>query len=99
MLLQSYVVAAPLLSLLLLQVLGLGVAGIDLWQAFGLAIWLGLGLVAMFATALLFRRFRRTRDTFAAKLVDALSLGSLSRAQRAADAAAAADDADLRDAA
>ncbi|WP_257388584.1 hypothetical protein, partial [Tahibacter caeni] len=98
-LLQSYVVAAPLLSLALLQTLGLGLAGVDLWQTLGLAIRLGLGLVAVLAMALLLRRFRRARDTFAARLVDALSLGSLSRAQRMIDAAAASDAADRRDAA
>lgn len=98
-LLQSYVVAAPLLSLMLLQTLGLGVAGIDLWQTLGLAIWLGLGLIALIATALLWRRRRRAPIGFAARLVDALSLGSLSYAQRAIEAAAATDDEDLRDAA
>ncbi|HVH35473.1 MAG TPA: hypothetical protein VM847_15310 [Tahibacter sp.] len=98
-LLQSYVVAAPLLSLMLLQTFGLGVAGIDLWQTLGLAIWLGLGLIALIATALLWRRRRRAPIGFASRLVDALSLGSLSYAQRAIEAAAATDDEDLRDAA
>lgn len=98
-LLQSYVVAMPLLSLTLLQTLGLGLAGVDLWQSLGLAIWLGLGLVAAFALALLFRRRQRAPAGFAARLVDALSLGSLSLAQRAIDAAAATGDDELRDAA
>lgn len=99
-LLQSYVVAAPLLSLMLLQTLGLGVAGIDLWQSLGLAIWLGLGLIALIAMALLWRRRQRTPIGFAARLVDALSLGSLSLAQRTLQAAAATgDDEELRDAA
>ncbi|MBN8738519.1 MAG: hypothetical protein BGP24_11380 [Lysobacterales bacterium 69-70] len=96
-LLQSYVVAAPLLSLALLQTLGLGLAGIDLWQSLGPALWLGLGLIAVIAMALLFRRRQGAPAGFAARLVDALSLGSLSRAQRAADAAAG--DENLRDAA
>jgi hypothetical protein len=99
-LLQSYVVASPLIALALLQTLGLAAAGIDLWQTLGMAVWLGLGLVALFAMALLHRRWRRERGAFAARFVDALSLGSLSRAQRAIEiAAATADEDDRRDAA
>lgn len=99
-LLQSYVVASPLIVLALLQTLGLAAAGIDLWQTLGMAVWLGIGLVALVAMALLHRRWRRERDAFAARLVEALSLGSLSRARRLADiAATAADGNGLRDAA
>lgn len=89
-LLQSYVVASPLIVLALLQTLGLAAAGIDLWQTLGMAVWLGIGLVALVAMALLHRRWRRERDAFAARLVEALSLGSLSRARRLADVAATA---------
>ncbi|HSX60917.1 MAG TPA: hypothetical protein VLF18_12010 [Tahibacter sp.] len=98
-LLQSYVVAAPLVSLALLQTLGLGLAGVDLWRTLGVAVWLGLGVVATIAMSLLYRRWRRRREGFAAPLVDALSLGCLSRARRAAEAIGDAGDDAHRDAA
>lgn len=99
-LLQSCVVASPLIVLALLQTLGLAATGIDLWQALGTAVWLGLAVIALAAMALLHRRWRRERDTFAQRFIEALSLGSLSRARRLADLlAAAADRNDPRDAA
>lgn len=100
-LLQSYVAASPLLALALLQVLGLALAATDLWQSLGLALWLGLGLVAGFASALLLRQWRRQPQHFVARLVAVLSLGGQSATQGVLDAAAAMQDTDatLRDAA
>ncbi|MCQ4166142.1 hypothetical protein [Tahibacter harae] len=91
-LLQSYVVALPLLSLALLQVLGLALAAADLWQLLGLATWLGLGVPALIASVLLYRHWRRAAPHFAARLVEALSLGSLHRAKAVIRASSAADD-------
>ena len=91
-LLQSYVVATPLLVLALLQVLGLGLGAVDLSRTLGLAVWLGLGTLALLAMALLWRRWRRQGSSFAGAAVEALSLGSLSRS-RALAAAVGADEA------
>lgn len=99
-LLQSYIVAAPLLSLALLQVLGLALAATDLWQLLGLAIWLGLGVLALIASTLLYRRWQRSPRHFAARLVEALSLASLARAQAVISASStAAEDEAQREAA
>jgi hypothetical protein len=99
-LLQSYVAASPLLVLTLLQTLGLAIAHVDLWQTLGLSIWLGFGATAAFAMTLLFRQWRRRREGFAIRFVDALSLGAQTRTRHAIDLATAThDDADLRDAA
>lgn len=91
-LLRCYIAAAPLLALALLQVLGLAVASVDLWQSLGLATWLGLGLIATVATALLWRQWRREPQRFAARSIAALSLGSLARVQSVIDAVAALED-------
>lgn len=95
-LLQSYIVAAPLLSLALLQVLGLALAATDLWQLLGLAIWLGLGVLALIASTLLYRRWQRSPPHFAARLVEALSLGSLSRAWAVISASSTAGEAEAQ---
>jgi hypothetical protein len=85
--LQSYVVASPLLVAALVQVLGLAFAAVDLWQSLGLAVWLGLGAIVAIASTLLFLRWRDRRDAFASSAVDALSLSTLDRSGRLADAA------------
>lgn len=91
-LLQGYVIAAPLAVLALLQTAALGVAGVNLWQWLGLAAWIGLGSVALIATALLYRRRQRAPRRFAAAVVDALSLGSIDAVQRVIDAVNEAHD-------
>ena len=88
---QSYVVASPLLVVALVQVLSLAFAAIDLWQSLGLAVWLGLGAIVAIAITLLFLRWRERRDAFATSAVDALSLATLERSNRLADAAISAD--------
>lgn len=85
-LLQGSVIAAPLVALALLQSATLGIARVNLWQSLGLAAWVGLGSVALIATALAFRRRQRAPRRFAAAAVEALSLGSIDAAQRVVDA-------------
>lgn len=91
-LLQSYVAASPLLALALLQVLGLGLASVNLWQSLGMALWLGLGLVAVAAAALLTRQWRRDPSRFAAAGMALLSAGGLAPVQALIDAAAGIGD-------
>ncbi|MBL8296702.1 MAG: hypothetical protein JNN30_00005 [Rhodanobacteraceae bacterium] len=76
------------------------VIGVDLWPTLGLAIWLGLGLVAVLIMAMLYQDWQHARSRFAMRLVDALSLGSLSQTQHAIDLAVdVSPDDDLRNAA
>ena len=90
-LLQTYLIASPLLVAALLQVLGLAFAMVDLWQSLGLAQWLGLGAIVTIAITLLFLRWRRRRDAFASAAVEALSLATLDRSADVAEAAIAGD--------
>jgi hypothetical protein len=96
LLLQSFVIAAPLLLAALVQVLGLALARIDIVQALGYALSLGLGLAAAALSALLWRRRQRDKASFAAALTEALSLRTLRRSHRLAQWPQAQDEAPRR---
>lgn len=82
---QRTLTLAPLLLLLLAQMLGKVVLGANLGALIGIGACLGLGLVALCATAWLVRRHRRDPDAFARRGVALLTLGAAGLARRLAD--------------
>jgi hypothetical protein len=82
---QRTLVFAPLLGLLLAQVLGKALFGVNLAALLGTGTAAGLGLLALGATLWLARRRRRDPVAFAARGVSVLTLGAAGLARRLAD--------------
>lgn len=91
---QRTLVIAPVLGLLLVQVLGEALFGMNIAALLGTGICLGLGLLAIGATVLLARRRWRDRAGFAPRGVTVMTLGAAGLARRLTDRLAAATDED-----
>jgi hypothetical protein len=82
---QRTLVLAPLVGLVLAQVLGKAMFGINLATQLGLVACLALGVAALIASLGLLRRYRQRRDQFATRGVQWLSLGAAGLARALAD--------------